>query len=217
VKLVYQDNLATLYQGSCLDDEGHPWVDADVLITDPPYGMSYVSNSSKRGPSTPVHGDRDAGLRDAALALWGPEKPALVFGTWRVPAPVGNRQTLVWYKGLTPGMGDLSIPWGSSHEEIYVLGGRGKGHWKGKRTTSVIRALQTEGSAVKDHDHPTPKPVALMQELISKTTGRLVADPFAGTGATLVAAKLLGRPSVGVELDPAYIDVIIRRLERVKR
>lgn len=209
----YQDDFVTLYHGDMREFD--QWLDADVLVTDPPYGMRYVSNSSKEGPTDPVIGDQDTTIRDAALAMWGPVRPALVFGTWRAHRPPETRQLIVWHKGNTPGMGDLNLPWGPSHEEIYVLGGRGPGHWTGKRGPSVIRSTQAEGTAPKDHDHPTPKPVFLMQTLLSKTLGT-VADPFAGSGATLVAAKLMKRRAIGVELDHGYCETIVKRLERIK-
>lgn len=212
--LAYEDDLIQLYHGDMLTETA--WLDADVLVTDPPYGMSYQSNSSKAGPTTPIYGDQDTTLRDQCLSMWGHEKPAIVFGTWRVPRPVGTRQLVIWHKGDSPGMGDLTLPWGPSHEDIYILGGRGAEHWQGRRGPSVIRSRLREGTAQKDHDHPTPKPVYLMQTLISHTTGAVIADPFVGSGSTLVAAKLLNRKAIGVELDADYVEATIRRLERIK-
>lgn len=116
----YQDDLVTLYHGDCL--EVTEWLAADVLVTDPPYGMAYASNMVKGRKPDLVAGDADTEARDRALNLWGLEKPAIVFGTWRIPKPAGVRQTGIWDKGDSPGMGDLSIPWGSSFEEFYVLG-----------------------------------------------------------------------------------------------
>ena len=65
--------------------------------------------------------------------------------------------------------------------------------------------------------HPTQKPVKLMQTLIELTTqkGHLVIDPFAGSGSTLVAAKLLERRYIGFELNPEYVKVCKTRLEPV--
>ena len=81
----YQDDSVTLYHGDCL--EITEWLDADVLVTDPPYGMSY--RSGQRAEShAPIAGDRDTRARDAALALWG-ARPAAIFGTWRVTRPDG--------------------------------------------------------------------------------------------------------------------------------
>lgn len=63
--------------------------------------------------------------------------------------------------------------------------------------------------------HPTVKPVYLVADAIKDVTGRgdTVLDPFAGSGTTLLAAEQTGRTSVCIELDPRYVDVIIRRFE----
>lgn len=116
----YHDDYVTLYHADSLEHT-YLWDSADVLVTDPPYGMAYVSNSSKIGPSDRIKGDDTPDARDAMIHHWG-TKPALIFGTWRVPRPQQAKMTLVWDKGESPGMGDLAIPWGPSWEEIYVLG-----------------------------------------------------------------------------------------------
>lgn len=62
--------------------------------------------------------------------------------------------------------------------------------------------------------HPTPKPVALIADAIRDAShrGDIVFDGFAGSGATLVAAERTGRIGYGVEIDPAYCDVIVNRV-----
>lgn len=200
----YDADGITLYLGDCR--EVTAWLDADVLVTDPPYGMGYVSNSSKYGHSDPIAGDADPRLRDDMLALWG-DKPALVFGTWRVTRPKA-RALLVWDKGDSPGMGDLKLPWGPSHEEVYVLGDG----FTGKRTGGVLRFPTLPPSAGYRPDHPTPKPVALMESLIAKCPPGLVADPFAGSGSTLLAARGGGRRAIGVEVEERYCELIASRL-----
>jgi site-specific DNA-methyltransferase (adenine-specific) len=172
--------------------------------------MGYVSNmnrdrrNAKKG--APIASDQDTSARDAMLAAWG-ERPALVFGTWRVQRPAGVRALLIWHKVGAGGMGDLSLPWLPTHEEVYALGGP----FVGKRQDAVypIRCLM---SGDKDRpDHPTPKPVPLMERLILHTAGT-VADPFAGSGSTLVAAKVLGRRAIGVELEERYCEIAAKRL-----
>lgn len=203
----YQDELVTLYHGDCRKIT--VWLDADVLVTDPPYGMAYVSNRSKFGSSTPIAGDADLDIRSQTLEAWG-DKPALVFGTWRQPRPATTRHLLVWDKGNDPGTGDLTMPWGNSCEEVYVIG---KG-WTGKRGPNVIRARGYANTSAERPDHPTPKPVPLMERLIEKCPSGVIADPFAGSGATLRAAANLGRKAIGVELDERYCEIIAKRMDQ---
>ena len=205
--IYYSDEFVTLYHGDCR--EITEWLDADVLVTDPPYGMAYVSNASKYGSSAPIAGDTTLEIRDSALHQWG-ERPALVFGTWRVDRPTAARHVLVWDKGDSPGMGDLTLPWGPSWEEIYVLGDG----FVGPRGGSVIRVNTMSASNRDRPDHPTPKPVPLMERLIEKCPPGVIADPFAGSGATLRAAANLGRKAIGVELEEKYCEVIAKRLDQ---
>lgn len=104
-------------------------------------------------------------------------------------------------------MGDVSFPWGRSYELIYV-GGEG---WSGPRTSSVIRVVHASNQASKE-GHPSPKPVALMGALIRSAPKGLVADPFAGSGSTLIAAKAEGRRAVGVEFEERYCELAANRL-----
>jgi site-specific DNA-methyltransferase (adenine-specific) len=207
----YDDGQITLFCGDCR--EFPQWTDADVLVTDPPYGMSYESSmnrGARRGvvkEKRPIAHDGTTAARDEALAMWG-TRPALVFGTWRVERPRLTRHRLIWDKALGAGMGDLSMPWGHGEEEIYVLGNG----FTGPRESNVIRA---QGYAAPDANrpkHPTPKPVALMEALIEKCPPGVIADPFAGSGSTLIAARNLGRQAIGVELDEKYCELIVSRL-----
>lgn len=64
--------------------------------------------------------------------------------------------------------------------------------------------------------HPTPKPVALIADAIKDSTARgaLVLDPFLGSGTAVIAAERTGRVCYGMELDPLYVDTLIRRWQR---
>lgn len=215
MKPYYQDDLVTLYHGDCL--EITEWLSADVLVTDPPYGMAFAAGNcatgngrnkawTSRWTGVEIAGDGNLDARDLVLDLWQ-ERPALVFGTWKMPPPQGAREMLVWDKAVSTGMGALDIPWRPSWEGIYVLG---KG-FVGARSHGVIRqALPT--LAPERKMHPTPKPVPLMEHLIDKCPPGVVADPFAGSGATLVAASNQGRTSIGVELEERYCETIAKRL-----
>lgn len=205
----YEDPFVTIYHGDAT--EVTDWLQGDVLISDPPYGMAYVSNSSKYGSTDAIDGDGDASLRDSILERWAAvseDRPALVFGTWRVPRPAGVRQLIVWDKGDSPGMGDLSMPWGPGHEEIYVLGDG----WTGKRRTNVIR-VNTIGAQDKDRPkHPTPKPLSLMRQLIEYAPPGIIVYPFMGSGTTLRAAKDLGRKAIGIDTQEKYCAVAAARM-----
>jgi DNA modification methylase len=205
----YADESVTLYHGDCR--EVTAWLEADVLVTDPPYGMGYESNRNRDRRNVkvgrPVAGDRDLAARSDCLRLWG-DRPALVFGTWRVERPAATRALLVWHKVGAGGMGDLSMPWLPTHEEVYVLG-RG---FTGKRDDAVISVPPLMSADARRPDHPTPKPVGLMERLVDKCPPGVVADPFAGSGATLIAARSLGRRSVGVEVEERYCELIASRL-----
>lgn len=117
-----------------------------------------------------------------------------------------TRARLIWSKGDDPGMGDLRFPWGKSDEEIYILGSG----FVGKRGPNVI--CVNKPPVATRPDHPTPKPVSLMERLIEKCPPGVIADPFAGSGATLVAATNQGRKAVGVELEERYCELIAKRL-----
>lgn len=198
----YQDELVTLYHGDCLEvDE---WLQADVLVTDPPYGMGYVSGRMQGDRA--IVGDADLVARDEALRLWG-ERPALVFGTWKRPRPEGVRQLIVWDKRGGAGFsGDLKMPWADITEEVYVMGSG----WTGGRRPAIY-SIPTLPSQARP-DHPTPKPVPLMRSLLECAPAGVIADPFAGSGATLIAAREVGRKAIGVEIEERYCELIAQRV-----
>jgi site-specific DNA-methyltransferase (adenine-specific) len=210
-KPYYEDDFVTLFHGDCL--KVTDWLKADVLVTDPPYGQSYKSNmdrGSRKQWHEIISGDTDTKVRDEVISKWGPNRASLIFGTWKTKRPVATRQVVIWDKTPCGYMGDLQIPFGNAHEEIYCIGKEG---WNGKREPSVVRAQMLMSSDSNRPDHPTPKPIGLMQVLIEKTIG-VVADPFAGSGATLIAARNLGRKAIGVEMEEKYCEIIARRLSQ---
>jgi site-specific DNA-methyltransferase (adenine-specific) len=205
MKPYFQDDLVTLYHGDCLQITD--WIEADVLVTDPPYGMNYRSGRNKAMDF--IAGDTDLNVRDKALALWGTEN-AIVFGTWKAERPSNVKQLVVWDKRGGAGFsGDLSMPWADITEEIYIF----KGEWLGPRVPAIysIPTLPT----MNRPDHPTPKPIGLMEKLLHHVQPtKTIADPFAGSGATLIAARNLGRKVIGVEMEEKYCELIANRLSQ---
>ena len=78
----YSDSHVTIYHGDCRNLL--PSIEADVIVTDPPYGIAYKSGHEATLPRS-IIGDQDASLRDWLLETWA--GPALIFGTWRVARP----------------------------------------------------------------------------------------------------------------------------------
>lgn len=205
----YQDDGIWIFHGDCREVAW--WKFADVLVTDPPYGLSHTTQRRGSAPwrgQVAIDGDGDTSLRDWVLDWWrGQNRPALVFGTWKRPPPPGTVAQLTWDKGLAAGMGDLSIPWKPNTEEIYVLGSGFAGH----RGSSVL-SYPMVGQQSFGRTHPNEKPVELMRDLIGKCPPGMVADPFMGSGSTLRAAKDLGRRAVGIEREERYCEIAARRL-----
>ena len=126
--------------------------------------------------------------------------------------PVDHR--LIWHKkGSVFGIANCSFI--SQDEEIYVTG---RGFVKSSPPMrSVIATSEPRGGAngaAAMIGHPTPKPIGLMEVLIDRCPPGIVADPFAGSGSTLVAAKNLGRRAIGVELEERYCEIAARRLSQ---
>lgn len=210
MKPYYSDDLVTLYYGDCRKVTA--WLDADVLVTDPPYGIAYDSGRPRAALAASIVGDEDTGLRDWMLTEWG-DRPALVFGTWRIPRPAATHTRLIWDTKGALGMGNLSVPWKPSDQEIYVLGYGFEGH----RGSNVLTCAPVQSLGYNGREHPHQKPVDLMGGLIRKCpAGATIADPFAGSGSTLVAAKREGWRAIGVEVDEAYCELIAKRLQQAE-
>ena len=140
--------------------------------------------------------------------MWG-ERPAIVFGTWRHPLPFAPQHRLIWHKhGRQPGI--TSAAWYPNDEEIWVVGSG----WGGKPAPTVITTTEGRGVQPKLIGHPTPKPIPLMEALVAKCPPGVIADPFAGSGATLIAARNLGRKVIGVELEERYCEIAAKRLSQ---
>ena len=212
----FQDEFVTLFHADCL--EVTEWLDADVLVTDPPYGMAYRGmdnyvtgfETATKSLVAPISNDDKPEVRDRALSLWG-NKPAIVFGTWRVSRPKKTKHRLIWHKqGQAPG--PVKMPFQLQDEEIYVWG-------DGFLSTSppmrsVITTTEARSIEVSKIGHPTPKPIGLMEILIGRCPSGTIADPFAGSGATLLAARNLGRQVIGVEVEEKYCELMAKRLSQ---
>ncbi len=197
----YADDWVTIYHGDCREI----MPDADVLVTDPPYGYSHSSGWDGPFQNDPIAGDDDTTLRDAILGKW--RGPAIVFGSWKSTPPGNVATVLVWDKGLAAGMGDLAMPWKPNWEHIYIIGSG----FSGRRDSGVISGYNVVTWASKGREHPNEKPVGLLRDLLQKCPPGLVLDPFMGSGTTLRAAKDLGRKAIGIEIEERYCEIAAKR------
>jgi len=184
----------------------------DAVVTDPPYGIGAAAKSfmgtKKRGNSKCApkdYGHKDWDASPADMSWLCNETPAIVWGGNFLDLPQ-SRRWLIWDK-LNDGMAlaDCEIAWTNTGGAIRLF----RHEWSG------FRRGAEQGIA---RDHPTQKPVALMEWCIGfLPNAQTILDPFMGSGTTLVACQRLGRNGTGIELDPDYFDIACRRVDEATR
>lgn len=198
---------------------------ADLVVTDPPYGINYESNYRTGVPMRRMSND-DGSLDMTAifaeiarvLRRW---RHIYVFGPFALDPPFTAKTELVWSKVRASGRGNMTVPWGSTHERIaFAVRAADRGEVSAQRGNGAARIRQ--GSVIEcavtargKMRHPTEKPVPLLRRLIESSSllGDTVLDPFAGSGSTLVAAVAEGRRAIGIEIDPRFCKIAVDRLK----
>jgi DNA modification methylase len=190
---------------------------ADMVFTDPPYGVSYQSNKRVKSEKFDVLINDDVILDIVPIIEIFSKGWVFIWTTWKVVDKwLENTKGLgfpsnmvVWFKG-GGGIGDLNKTFFTDYEMALVWH-RGA-ELCGKRIGSVWKVGK---DGANDYVHPTQKPVALAEEAIDKTTkpNHIVMDLFGGSGSTMIAAEKIGRKARLMELDPKYCDVIVKRWE----
>ncbi len=198
---------------------------ADMVFTDPPYNVDYA-NSAKdkmRGKDRPILNDNlGDGFYDFLLAALTPMLARCAGATYiamssseldtlqqAFRAAGGKWSTfIIWAKNtFTLGRADYQ----RQYEPILYGWPEGQNrHWCGDRDQGDVWNIK---KPQKNDLHPTMKPVELVERAIrnSSRPGDIVLDPFGGSGTTLIAAEKSGRSGWLIELDPKYVDVIVRR------
>lgn len=201
----YQDEAVTIYHGDCR--EALASLSADVLVTDPPYGIAYRTPPSGKRPKGGWTLQGDAEPFDPSHLMHF--KRAVLFGANhyadRLPSSAG---WIVWDKraGMPSNdQSDAELAWTN------ILG-----------SVRIVRVLWNGGGSLLAENgaarsiHPTQKPLRVMLGVLDLVTkpGDLVLDPYMGTGTTLVAAKNLGRRAIGIEIEERYCEIAARRLSQ---
>jgi len=194
-----------------------------LMCTDPPYGVEYDPSwrnqvgAAKTKRTGKVLNDDRADWREA-WALFPGDVAYVWHGALHAREVIESleacgfamRSQIIWAKErLVLSRGDYH--W--QHEPCaYFVKKSRKGHWAGDRKQTTLWHISG-----KDQDvatvHGTQKPVECMRRPIENNSspGQAVYEPFMGSGTTLIAAEMSGRACLGIELNPAYIDVAIQR------
>lgn len=214
------DHVVIVGDGTDPDNIG---VEVDAVVTDPPYSVAYDQSHQARGGSETAHDPYLEGDPSKILGFMAHLKTDVVVMTYPVDrhlfaladairgAGFELRKELVWVKdtfSFWPG-----ADYQQRHEPILVLCRAGR-----PLLANVPAGQSTvfEIPRPKAHvEHPTARPVDLWEPLVRHHTIESVLDPFLGSGTTLVVAEMTGRRCVGVELNPVYAEVAIRRWERL--
>lgn len=212
---------ATLYLGDCLELlPGMPKVDA--VVTDPPYGISYVSSRRTHGPTEMLANDDLAPVGSVALmADRIRDGGALYLATrydvaaqWNeaVIASGLTMKTPIFWNKLNHTSGDLEGDYGGQIE-IFIFAHKAR-HRLRRRISNLWNFGRDPAG-----EHPTPKPVGLIEQMAACSTdpGQLVLDPFMGSGTTGVACANLGRKFIGIEIEPKYFDISCERIDAAYR
>lgn len=181
---------------------------ADLLLTDPPYGIDFgragsFSASHGWGPwRENVTWDTVRPSPEAFKAMLAASKEQIIWGgNYFADLLPPSMRWLAWDKGQRNfSLADMELAWTSQQAAVRVF-------------------TYARGKAVKDgKEHPTQKPLALMEWCLGfAPKARAVLDCYMGSGTTGVACVNLGRSFIGVELDPGYFDIAVKRITDAHR
>jgi len=198
----------------------------DLYLTDPPYNVSYEGKTKDK---LTIQNDKqtddefiqflsqafvsaDSVLKmGGAFYIWHSDSEGLNFRLACIEAKWKLRQTLIWSKNSMV-MGRQDYHW--QHEPCLYGWKEGSSHswYSDRKQTTIIKYDRPTKSKL----HPTMKPVGLMEYLVKNSSKQedIILDSFLGSGSTLMACEKLDRICYGVELDPKYCDVIVKRWEQ---
>jgi DNA modification methylase len=195
---------------------------ADMVFTDPPYGMSY------KGTTFGKEGLENDGDDEWENVLQGAFQNMILFSKNAVLALCFSPSRLDRFFKCTEGINfkriltiykpnRMGFPWQSwiLTSEIIALFENGKPEYIKENYKHDVYTFDYSERPDKEVNHPTVKPLSIVSDITSKTKGNSVLDLFLGSGTTMVAAHQLNRKCYGMELDPKYCQVIIDRMKKL--
>lgn len=200
------DGSIQLFCADCLDVE-LPLSQLSV-VSDPPYGVNnncdYTRFSGGLAPNHHHHHGiyGDDKPFDPTPWLEAPESVLWGYQYFAQRLPIGT--TLVWNKKAENQLGtflsDCELGWMKGGVGVYLL-------------NHVWHGFDRQTERGDEVLHPSQKPVALMEWCIRKVRGQTILDPFMGSGTTGVACVRLGRKFIGIEKEPRYFEIAVKRIE----
>ncbi len=206
-KPYYQDEACAIYHGDCREVLPRLDLTAATMVTDPPFnvGKDYGACSD----SLPAHEYREL---VAAVVACGSGREGWVAPKVRLPLffeLMPDARLVIVKRGAH---GPRRWGWYDQFDTLLV---RGKPRYPFRNLWEDIR-LKGEGYFFREHDygHPGYTPYPLLARLVDLLSepGGLVAEPFCGSGTTLLAAKNLGRKAIGIEIEERYCEIAAKRL-----
>jgi site-specific DNA-methyltransferase (adenine-specific) len=209
-----------LIHGDCLEEmKNIPDGSVDMVLTDPPYGMSYQSNYREKKHSKIENDSNLDWLDDFCKEMFRVSKDNTahyVFTSFhnidifkqKLQLYFKVKNILVWEKNNTS-MGDLEGDFAPKIEFVIFLH-KGVRKINGSRDPNIFKFNKTAND-----NHPTEKPVGLCEYLMGKFSdeGHTILDPFMGSGTTGVAARATDRNFIGIEKDESYFNIAKKRIE----
>jgi len=197
---------------------------ADMVFTDPPYGVDYDGGHAVKGVRREkLKNDGTADIykdtisimyryskKDTPLYLWYSDSKSLSVLSAVLSAGYEIRNNIIWNKNVAQ-FGAIGAQYKTKHEPCLYCYKKGqKSNWTGPNNEVSVWDIDRNS---KNEHHPTQKPIALAERCIKNHKVDTVLDLFLGSGSTLIAAEKTQRKCYGMELDPKYCDVIIKRWE----
>jgi DNA modification methylase len=194
---------------------------ADMVFTDPPYGVDYDGGHATEKRREKLQNDDDVNMYDlpiknaflaskdeAPIYLWFADRFATDVIKGLSDAGYQVRCWIIWNKNVAQ-FGAIGAQYKAKHEPCIYAFKKGKApNWNGPTNEVTVWDLARDH---RNEHHPTQKPTALAERAMGNHTVKLVLDLFGGSGSTLIAAEKTGRNARLMELDPKYCDVIIKR------